>query len=197
MLALTYAAESGEVIARWKLGQMYAKGDGVPRDDSKAYHYFNQVVEDYDEDKPELAERERNFRRFRRCRRLLSERHTEQRGGARSTARARIIPICGDDFRGSERTVQSCSHVHDRRGRAYKGQCCRTPLAGPSRQGRPSAIASFTGTYALRRQWRTGSARAGINVARTGQGRLAESKRAMDPRPLSSAISEMRATVNG
>jgi uncharacterized protein len=51
--ALTYAAESGEVIARWKLGQMFAKGDGVPRDDSNAYHYFNQVVEDYDEDQPE------------------------------------------------------------------------------------------------------------------------------------------------
>ena len=50
--ALTYAAESGQVIARWKLGQMYAKGDGVPRDDSKAYHYFNQLVEDYDEDQP-------------------------------------------------------------------------------------------------------------------------------------------------
>jgi hypothetical protein len=50
---LTYAAENGQVIARWKLGQMYAKGDGVPRDDSKAYHYFNQVVQGYDEDKPD------------------------------------------------------------------------------------------------------------------------------------------------
>jgi len=51
--ALTYAAASGEVMARWKLGQMFAKGDGVPRDDSNAYHYFNQIVEDYDEDQPE------------------------------------------------------------------------------------------------------------------------------------------------
>ena len=51
--ALKYAAERGEVIARWKLGQMYARGDGVPRDDSDAYHYFNQVVEDYDEDQPQ------------------------------------------------------------------------------------------------------------------------------------------------
>src|SRR5271155_3493220 len=37
IVALTYAAESGQVIARWKLGQMYAEGDGVPRDDVKAY----------------------------------------------------------------------------------------------------------------------------------------------------------------
>ena len=51
--ALTYAAESGEVIARWKLGQMYAKGDDVPRDDAKAYHYFDQLVEGYDEDQPD------------------------------------------------------------------------------------------------------------------------------------------------
>jgi TPR repeat protein len=52
--ALTYAAESGRVIARWKLGQMYAKGEGVPRDDVKAYHFFNELVEGYDEDQPDL-----------------------------------------------------------------------------------------------------------------------------------------------
>ena len=51
--ALTYAAASGELIARWKLGQMYANGDGVPRDASKAYYYFNELVEDYDEDQPD------------------------------------------------------------------------------------------------------------------------------------------------
>ena len=32
---------------------MYADGQGVPRDDVKAYHYFNQLVEDYDEDQPD------------------------------------------------------------------------------------------------------------------------------------------------
>jgi uncharacterized protein len=51
--ALTYAAEGGQAIARWKLGEMYADGDGVPRDDVKAYYYFNQMVEDYDEDQPD------------------------------------------------------------------------------------------------------------------------------------------------
>jgi len=34
--ALMYAAKNGEVIARWKLGELYAVGDGVSRDDSKA-----------------------------------------------------------------------------------------------------------------------------------------------------------------
>jgi uncharacterized protein len=51
--ALTYAAANGQLIAQWKLGQMYANGDGVPRDESKAYEYFNKLVEDYDEDQPE------------------------------------------------------------------------------------------------------------------------------------------------
>ena len=51
--ALTYAADSGQDLARWKLGEMYADGQGVPQDDLKAYHYFNQLVEDYDEDQPD------------------------------------------------------------------------------------------------------------------------------------------------
>jgi len=55
--ALTYAAEGGQPIARWKLGQMYADGQGVARDDLKAYHYFSELVEDYDEDAPDLRNR--------------------------------------------------------------------------------------------------------------------------------------------
>jgi uncharacterized protein len=54
--ALQFAAEGGESLARWKLGRMYADGDGVARDDIKAYHYFSQIVADYDED--EVAGRE-------------------------------------------------------------------------------------------------------------------------------------------
>jgi TPR repeat protein len=48
--ALTYAAEGGQAVARWKLGEMYADGVGVARDDVKAYHFFNRLVQDYDED---------------------------------------------------------------------------------------------------------------------------------------------------
>src|SRR6202162_4121036 len=51
--ALTYAADSGQDLARWKLGEMYADGQGVRQDDLKAYPYFNQMVEDYDEDQPD------------------------------------------------------------------------------------------------------------------------------------------------
>jgi TPR repeat protein len=50
--ALQFAADGGESLARWKLGRMYADGDGVVRDDVKAYQYFSQIVADYNEDDP-------------------------------------------------------------------------------------------------------------------------------------------------
>ncbi len=50
LAALEYAAEGGESLAQWKLGKMYAAGDGVPHNDSKAFEYFSQIVENYDED---------------------------------------------------------------------------------------------------------------------------------------------------
>ena len=48
--AFKYAAANGNPLARWKLGKMYADGDGVPRDDAKAFQYFSQIVQNYDED---------------------------------------------------------------------------------------------------------------------------------------------------
>ena len=48
--ALKYAAAGGESLAQWKLGKMYADGDGVPRDDYRAYQYFQEIVDRYDEE---------------------------------------------------------------------------------------------------------------------------------------------------
>jgi TPR repeat protein len=48
--ALTYAAEGGETLAQWKLGSIYAAGEVVPRNDVLAYKYFEQLVDNYDED---------------------------------------------------------------------------------------------------------------------------------------------------
>ncbi|MGD9656388.1 MAG: tetratricopeptide repeat protein [Methylocystis sp.] len=55
--ALRYAAEGGEPLAQWKLGRMYAEGDGVVRDDAKAYDYFSQIVDHYADDEPDPRER--------------------------------------------------------------------------------------------------------------------------------------------
>lgn len=52
--AFKYAAANGNPLARWKLGRMYAAGDGVPQDDVKAFEYFSQIVQNYDEDNGSL-----------------------------------------------------------------------------------------------------------------------------------------------
>ncbi len=51
--ALKYAAAGGQPLAQWKLGRMYAHGEGVPHDDVQAYQYFDQLIQNYNEDEPE------------------------------------------------------------------------------------------------------------------------------------------------
>ncbi|KQT82542.1 tetratricopeptide repeat protein [Aurantimonas sp. Leaf443] len=48
--ALRYAAEKGHSGARWKLGRMYADGDGVKEDDYEAYKIFERIVQEQDDD---------------------------------------------------------------------------------------------------------------------------------------------------
>jgi uncharacterized protein len=55
--ALKYAADGGQPLARWKLGQMYANGDGVPGDHHTAYQYFAQIIRSYDVDRSDPRER--------------------------------------------------------------------------------------------------------------------------------------------
>jgi TPR repeat protein len=55
--ALRYAAEGGETLAQWKLGRMYARGDGVARDELKAYDYFSRLVERFSATEPDPKER--------------------------------------------------------------------------------------------------------------------------------------------
>lgn len=42
--AFQFAAGKGSLAAQWKLGRMYANGDGVPQDDYKAFQYFSQIA---------------------------------------------------------------------------------------------------------------------------------------------------------
>jgi len=48
--ALRYAADKGHPGARWKLGRMYAEGDGVPENDYEAFKIFEQIVRDQSEE---------------------------------------------------------------------------------------------------------------------------------------------------
>ena len=49
---LSFAAEKGHRAALWKLGQMYASGDGVAEDDRKAFQLFSRIANDYKDGEP-------------------------------------------------------------------------------------------------------------------------------------------------
>ncbi len=56
LTALQYAAEQGQPVAQWKLGRMYADGDGVPRDDLRAFNYFSQIANSHPDESPGTAQ---------------------------------------------------------------------------------------------------------------------------------------------
>jgi TPR repeat protein len=54
--ALQYAAEEGRPVAQWKLGRMYADGNGVIQDDLRAFEYFSRIANAHAEDNPSLPQ---------------------------------------------------------------------------------------------------------------------------------------------
>jgi TPR repeat protein len=52
LTSLQYAAEGGHPVAQWKLGRMYASGDGVTQDDLRAFEYFSRIANAHAEDSP-------------------------------------------------------------------------------------------------------------------------------------------------
>jgi TPR repeat protein len=52
--SLQYAAEHGHAVALWQLGRMYAEGDGVPRDDFRAFEYFQKFADGHADDNPAM-----------------------------------------------------------------------------------------------------------------------------------------------
>lgn len=54
--SLQYAAEKGHALAQWKLGRMYAAGEGVPQNDLRAFQYFSRIADAHAEDSPDLPQ---------------------------------------------------------------------------------------------------------------------------------------------
>lgn len=50
--ALQAAANQGHPIAQWKLGRMYAEGDGIKVDPLKAFELFSEVADAYADENP-------------------------------------------------------------------------------------------------------------------------------------------------
>jgi len=49
---LEFAAERGHPAAQWRLGQMYAEGEGVTEDDARAFEYFAEVIKEHPGEAP-------------------------------------------------------------------------------------------------------------------------------------------------
>ena len=54
--SLEYAAEKGHALAQWKLGRMYAEGEGVAQDDLKAFEYFRRIADSHADDNPDTPQ---------------------------------------------------------------------------------------------------------------------------------------------
>ena len=54
--SLEYAAENGHPLAQWKLGRMYADGEGVARNDIKAFEYFSRIANSHADDNPDVPQ---------------------------------------------------------------------------------------------------------------------------------------------
>src|ERR1700733_1635860 len=54
--ALQYAADQGQPAAQWKLGRMYADGDGVPQDQVRAFNYFSEIANTHPDESPGTAQ---------------------------------------------------------------------------------------------------------------------------------------------
>jgi TPR repeat protein len=51
--ALEYAATQGHTLALWKLGRMYADGDGVQHDNLRAFEYFSKLADQNADESPD------------------------------------------------------------------------------------------------------------------------------------------------
>jgi TPR repeat protein len=52
LLQLQYAADQGVPAAQWKLGRMYADGQGVDKSTARAFEYFRRIVNAHADDVP-------------------------------------------------------------------------------------------------------------------------------------------------
>ncbi|MBH0239623.1 sel1 repeat family protein [Methylobrevis sp. L22] len=50
---LMAAAKNGHPAAKWKLGRMYSRGDGVDENDLQAFEYFSEIVAEHADDSPQ------------------------------------------------------------------------------------------------------------------------------------------------
>ena len=180
--ALTYAADGGQDLARWKLGQMYADGQGVQRDDVKAYHYFNELVEDYDEDQPDRRNSSAISNAFVAvgvyC--LNGIPKSDVRPDPR---RAHELFQYAATIFGDPNAQYNLAHMYlVGAGGVAKDNIAAVRWLAVAAQKGHAPVAGFARAYALHRRRRAASALPRFDVARGRQGRLGGCEGGLDPR---------------
>ena len=54
--ALEFAASKGVAAAQWRLARIYAQGEHLPRDDLKAFEFYQAIVDAHAEDGPDMPQ---------------------------------------------------------------------------------------------------------------------------------------------
>ncbi len=105
--ALQYAADKGQSGAQWKIGQMFAEGDGVARNDLRAFEYFSEIANARADEPPGTRAGAHRRQRLRGAGPLLPERHSRQQDQAQHGAGAADVWLCRDLFRRCRRSVRT------------------------------------------------------------------------------------------
>ena len=107
LVSLEYAAEQGVVAAQWKLGRMYAEGDGVEQSDLRAFEYFSRIADGHADDNPGAPQARYVANAFVSLGHYYREGIAGYRRAGRSRPRAPHVRLCGVLLRRSRRAVSS------------------------------------------------------------------------------------------
>ena len=105
LTALQYAAEQGEPVAQWRLGRMYADGDGVPRDELRAFNYFSQIANSHPDEVPGTPQARFVANAFVALGHYYLNGIPNSRNRAGSGSRPRNVGLCRHLFRRRRRAI--------------------------------------------------------------------------------------------
>ncbi len=140
--SLQYAAEGGHPVAQWKLGRMYADGDGVIQDDLRAFEYFSRIANAHAEDSPSAPQATIVANAFVALGRYYLNGIPEFQDQVGHRSRAGDVLLCRVLFRQCRRAIRSGAALSEDAGRLAG----RFPLwRALARSGRPEGPASGAG----------------------------------------------------
>ena len=131
--ALEYAAEHGVLGAQLKLARIYAVGNGVRKNEGKAYFYYRQIANQRADISPDEPGVEICRRVLRGARQILCRRHSGRRCAAGSGPRGASLPPRGELFRRCRCPIRACPSLSGRHRRRQECGACHQ-LAGDRRQ---------------------------------------------------------------